>query len=330
MYKISAGMTTNMRKSATDWIAGHARELGLDGIWIGEDIGIGQDVFVLTAATLMQSTGVRVGNGIIPITIHNISTTARAAFSLYDLAGERYAFGTGIGGLQDLKKQGIHVKKPVTELERGIHTLRSLWTQETVSIDSQLFHLENYALGIKKPVTIPVFMGVRGPQMLELAGQIADGVIFSGPIEYLQSAFEIVEDSASRHARDPEDIEKVVWLPTIIQEEQGTSHLAKRVVALIASDMPSYVLEMLDVNEEKLSQVVDTVAKKGPSAGAEYVHEELIEAFAISGTPQQIVGQFDMLGELGATEIILGPPYSKGWRKRMRTVMDIFAERREE
>jgi len=330
MYKISAGMTTNMRKSATDWIADHACELGLDGIWIGEDIGVGQDVFVLTAATLMQSTRVRVCNGIIPITVHNISTTARATFSLYDLAGERYAFGTGIGGLQDLKKRGINVKKPVTELERGIHTLRSLWNQERVSIDSQLFHLENYALGIKNPVTIPVFMGVRGPQMLELAGQIADGVIFSGPMEYLQSAFQIVEDSAFKHGRDPEDIERVVWLPTIIQEKQGTSQLARRVVALVASDMPSYVLEMLDVKEERLSQVVDTVAKKGASAGAEYVHEELIEAFAISGTPEQVVKQFDMLGDMGATDIILGPPYSKGWRDRMKTVLDIFAERRED
>ncbi|MFO7837855.1 MAG: LLM class flavin-dependent oxidoreductase [Candidatus Thorarchaeota archaeon] len=327
MYRVSAGMTTNMQKSATDWIADNARELGLDGIWIGEDIGLGQDVFVLTAATIMQSKGVRVSNGIIPITVHNISTIARAAFTLYELGEGRYVFGTGIGGLQDLKRRDINVTKPVTELERGIQTLRRLWSGERASIDSHLFHLEGYSLGIDEQATIPVFMGVRGPQMLKLAGRIADGVIFSGPIEYLRAAFQIVNDSASKHGRDPKDVEKVVWLPTIVQEGRGTNQLAKRVVALVASDMPPFVLEMLDIDEEKLDQVIKTVAKEGPSAGAEYVQEEMLDTFAISGTPEQIVNQFDALGEMGATDIILGPPYSRGWRKRMKAVMDLIKER---
>lgn len=327
MYKISAGMTTNMQKSATEWIADNAHELGLDGIWIGEDIGLGQDVFVLTAATLLRSERVRVCNGIIPITIHNISTIARAAFSLYELGKERYVFGTGIGGLQDLKKRGIHVTKPVTELEIGIQTLRSLWKGERISIDSELFQLQEYSLGIDEESSIPVFMGVRGPQMLELAGSIADGVILSGPVGYLQSAFQIVEVSASAHGRDPQDIERVVWLPTIIEEGQETSQLAKRVVALVASDMPAYVLEMLDIDKERMKNVIDAVAKSGPSAGAELVEQEMIDVFAISGTPEEIVNQFDTLGEMGATEIILGPPYSGGWRNRMRDVMDRFSRK---
>ena len=101
MYRASVGITTNMKSTATSWIAENAAYLGADGIWIGEDIDIGQDIFVLTAATLLQSEKVRVGIGITPMTIHNISTLARAGLTLQEIGQGRFVFGTGIGGMQD-------------------------------------------------------------------------------------------------------------------------------------------------------------------------------------------------------------------------------------
>ena len=141
MYKASVGITTNMRVRATNWIAQNAKRIGMDRIWIGEDIDIGQDVFVLTAATLMKSQDVAVGTAIIPITVHKIKDLARAAVSLQQLTDSEFVFGTGIGGIQDLQKRGIHIKKPVTLLEQSVEVFRRFWRGESVKVETELYNI---------------------------------------------------------------------------------------------------------------------------------------------------------------------------------------------
>ncbi|MCK4566712.1 MAG: hypothetical protein KAU48_05315, partial [Candidatus Thorarchaeota archaeon] len=56
---------------------------------------------------------------------------------------------------------------------------------------------------------------------------------------------------------------------------------------------------------------------------AEFIDQHLIDAFAISGTCDQIVDKFELLHRLGASEVVLGPPFSGEWREAMT---EIFRE----
>jgi 5,10-methylenetetrahydromethanopterin reductase len=323
MYRASVGITTNMRVTATDWIAKNAEELGIDGIWVGEDIDLGQEVYVLTTAVLLNASKVRVGTGIIPVTVHKISTIARAAVTLQNTAEGRFVFGTGIGGIQDLNNLGIIVKKPVTELRKAVTALRRLWAGESVTIESELMKLDNYSLGLKKAVEIPIFLGVRGPQMLNLVGEVADGAILSGPIDYLKDAVKRINSSAKNSGRKESDIEKVAWLPTIPTFKGGKEDLAKRVVALVIADMPQPVLDLLHVDLERVDRLRMAVSKSGPDAGIPHVNQELVDMFAISGSKEHMVDRFELLAEIGLTEVVLGPPFSGDWRG---AITEIFEE----
>ncbi|MFX1331806.1 MAG: LLM class flavin-dependent oxidoreductase [Promethearchaeota archaeon] len=329
MYRASVGITTNMRVTATDWIAKNAEDLGIDGIWVGEDIDLGQDVYVLATAVLLNASKVRVGTGIIPVTVHKISTIARAAVTLQNTAEGRFVFGTGIGGIQDLNNMGIIVKKPVAELRKAVKTLRRLWAGESVTIESELMKLDNYSLGLKRAVEIPVFLGVRGPQMLNLVGEIADGAILSGPIDYLKDAVKRIDSSAKNSGREGSDIEKVGWLPTIPTFKGGKEHLAKRVVALVIADMPQPVLDLLDVDLERIDRLRVAVSKSGPDAGIPHINQELIDMFAISGSKEHMVDRFELLAEIGLTEVVLGPPFSGDWRDAMTEIFEEIRNRKE-
>ncbi|MFX1604022.1 MAG: LLM class flavin-dependent oxidoreductase [Promethearchaeota archaeon] len=328
MYRASVGITTNMRPKATGWIASNAERLGIDGIWIGEDIDLGQDVFVLTAATLVQASKVRIGTAIIPVTVHSIKTLARAAVTLHQTGGGRFIFGTGIGGIQDLKTLGISLTKPVSELRETVSVLRRLWTGETVTVESELIHLKDFDLGLKKPLEIPVFLGVRGPQMLKLTGQVADGVILSGPFDYLKDAVKRLNKAAEDSGRSAKDIEKVAWLPTVPSFEGSDEGLAKRVVALVVADMPLQVVDMLDVDKQRVTQIREAVAKSGPTAGIPFVNQEIIDMFSISGEIGYMVDRFEVLAKMGLTEVVLGPPFSSNWRGAMTEVFDEIMRRR--
>jgi len=312
-----------MGVNATNWIAQKADSLGAKSIWIGEDIALGQETFVLTAATLLQSKNVRVGTGIIPVTVHNIATLARVGVTLDEIGAGRFAFGLGIGGIQDLEKYDIHVKKPVTELRKSVKTLRQLWAGEKVDSSSEMISLRGFELGSANPFNAPIFLGVRGPQMLKLTGKIADGGILSAPFDYLRFSIKTVNDAAEQAGRDKNDIEKVVWVPTVPTFKGIKEKVARRVVALVIADMPDAVLDMLTVDRERVNRIRETVAASSPKEGAEFVDEELLDVFSISGTKEHMVDRFEDLADIGATEIVLGPPFSGDWREALT---EIFAE----
>jgi len=311
-----------MKVKATKWIAENSDSLGVHSIWIGEDIGIGQDPFILSASSLIHSQQTRIGTGIVPITVHNITTLARAVLSLHEISNGRFIFGTGIGGIQDLKKLGITLKKPVTTLHQTIDCLRALWAGDKVSTQNELFSLDDYELRTSS-AQIPVFLGVRGPQMLRLVGELADGAVLSGPIDYLKYAVKEIDQSASSAGRNPKQIEKVAWLPTIPTFKGAQESLAKKVVAIVVADMPDSIIDMLSVNREKIEVVRKAVASKGPDAGIPYIDEELIDTFAIAGNLQHMVDMFERISSVGITEVVLGPPFSGDWRGAMT---DIFNE----
>ncbi|MGY5874109.1 MAG: LLM class flavin-dependent oxidoreductase [Candidatus Thorarchaeota archaeon] len=315
MYKVSIGVTTNMKVSATSWIAQNADELGVDSIWVGEDIGLGQDAFVLTSACLLQSKKVRVGTGIIPFATNDVISMARATATLQQTSDNRFVFGTGVGGIQDLQRLGIKIRKPVTELRTTIDVLKQLWAGNAVTVQSELMDLEDQTLNLKKPVEIPIFLGIRGLQMQKLAGEIADGIILSGPIDYLRKAVKTIDNAARKVGRNAEDVEKVAWLPTIPTFKGGSKELAKKVVAIVVADMPQPVIEILDIDEEKIGRLREAVAKGGPSAGIPYVDQEIVDMFSISGDKDHMVEQFEKLSDIGITECVIGPPFSGKWRE---------------
>jgi len=190
-------------------------------------------------------------------------------------------------------------------------------------VESELFNLTDYSLRISQPIDIPIFFGVRGPQMLKLAGKIADGVILSGPGEYLRYAIDTIDKIAFEREKNKREIEKVVWLPTIPTFKGGSEKLARQVVALVVADTPEQVLEMLDINRERADKIREVVASSGPKAGAELIDQQFIDTFAISGTKEHMVDRFEEIHNLGATEIVLGPPFSGEWKQAM---IDIFKE----
>jgi len=323
MYRASVGITTHMSVGATDWIGTNAEHIGIEGLWVGEDIGVGQETSVLSANLLTKTSSVRVGTGIIPISVHNITTIARLALTLHEIGNGRFILGIGIGGMQDLIKYGIELNKPVTELERSTQILRQLFRAESVTTQTELSRLHEFSLRIPEPVDIPIFYGVRGPQMLKLAGRIADGVIISGPIDYIKYAIELVDNAAASAGRKAEDVEKIVWLPTIPTFKGGSDKLARSVVAIVVADTPEPVLDILDIDRELAARIQKAVAKSGPEEGAKFVNQQFIDTFAISGSCEHMVDRFDLIHSIGATELVLGPPFSGNWREAMT---DIFQE----
>lgn len=329
MYRASVGITTSMNTSATKWIGQNADALGVEGVWVGDDIGVGQDPSVLTSFLLESTTRVRVGTGITPITVHNVSTIARMACTLQEVGNGRFVLGLGLGGIQDLQRARMKVDRPVSALHDATLALRQLFNANSVTMKSELFNLTEFSLRISQPTDIPIFFGVRGPQMLRLAGEMADGVILSGPVEYLRYAMDIIDKAAHEREKTLKQIERVVWLPTVPTFKGGSDRLAKQVVALVVADTPEQVLDLLNIDRSRADRIREVVASSGPKGGADLINQDFIDTFAVSGTKEHMIDRFEEIHKLGATEVVIGPPFSGDWRGAMTELFQEIHLRRE-
>ena len=80
---------------------------------------------------------------------------------------------------------------------------------ETVSFDGQYVHLDgvelDYVYQERRPKDVPIYIGATGMKMMELTGEIADGVVLNYLVspEYNQQAIEALQVGLDRVGSPP-------------------------------------------------------------------------------------------------------------------------------
>src|SRR5215217_3565430 len=81
---------------------------------------------------------------------------------------------------------GIDWSRPVRHMREYLSALRPLLAQEATSFAGEEFRIEGYQLTVPDATPPPVLVAALGPQMLRLAGRLADGTaIWMGGPRYL-------------------------------------------------------------------------------------------------------------------------------------------------
>ena len=66
-------------------------------------------------------------------------------------------------------------------LEEAIEVMRELWGGEVTSFDGEFYTVENARLYTLPEEPVPIMVAASGPRAAELAGQLGDGLIGTGP-----------------------------------------------------------------------------------------------------------------------------------------------------
>ncbi|MEM3048505.1 MAG: LLM class flavin-dependent oxidoreductase [Candidatus Bathyarchaeia archaeon] len=315
---LSLGLTTSISTGMVKWLTDILDRIGVYGVWVGEDIGKLQDIFTLTGIILLETERVIVGIGVTSPFIRNPTTVARAAATLTEIS-PRFRFGLGVGGLQDLTLMGLKVEKPAKLMEENINLLRAIWRGEKVT--NPRLGLTDYRLKYHVDGEIPIFVGARGPRMLRLAADLADGLILSGPKKYIEDT---VRSISGRLAERRSRFTFVLWLPTIMVQSKGDLDLAKKTVAIVAADTPDTVLERAGIQMEMVEEIRSRLATSGIEAASEHVPEVLMEHLCISGSADKICDRFLEYSRVGVDEIVFGPPYGRNPREAIEKVTEAW------
>ena len=185
-----------------------AEDLGYETVWVPE--GGGRDSLTSLASIAMKTERVMLGTGILPIYARTATNTAMGAAGMAAVSGNRFILGLGVGHRPTVEgRDGVPFSQPMARLRETISIARSLLSGDTVAAKGRHFNISSASLGGAAPKgRVPIYIAALGPQMLELAGEMADGVLMNWTAEsFIAEAVQHVKRGAEKAGRNPAEID---------------------------------------------------------------------------------------------------------------------------
>ena len=179
----------------------YAEKRGFEAVWQAESRLV-RDAIVPMAAYAAVTERLKVGSGVINNWTRNIGLLAATFLTLDDLAPDRVICGIGAWWDPLARDVGIERRKPLTAMRETVEILRRLLNMERVTYHGEFVSVEGIELDIvhgrREPRNVPIMIGATGDKMMELTGEIADGVVlnYCVPPEYNNRAMELLERGA--------------------------------------------------------------------------------------------------------------------------------------
>ena len=210
-------------------VATRAEALGYDSLWIA-DTGAGPDAFVIAAVAAEATSRLRIGTAVIPIYTRALPVLAAGAGSVAQLAPGRMILGLGASSETIVDAWGgVPFRKPLTRMRESVTVLRQMLAGERVTFEGQTVRTRGFRLVSQPPAPVPIYVAALMPPMLELAGELADGVILNFmPVEAMPRILEHVRIGAARAGRDASTIEVVARFQTVITDNPASARAALR------------------------------------------------------------------------------------------------------
>jgi len=294
----------------------YAEQKGFEAVWQAESRLV-RDAIVPMAAYAAVTEKLKVGSGVINNWTRNIGLLASTFLTLDDLAQDRIICGIGAWWDPLAKNVGIDRKKPLTAMKETVQILKRLLAMERVTFHGQFIHVDGIELdvvhGRTEPRNVPVFIGATGPKMIELTGEIADGIVlnYCVPPEYNNKAMDLLSKGAKKTNRTIDDIDR----PQLIVCSVDTDH--KKAIDTTRELLTQYLAQQphiakasgvsMDVVEEIQSILGWPATHEEIQKAKHLVPEDLIHHITASGTPDEARAKVNEYINNGCTCPILYP-----------------------
>ncbi len=277
--------------------AAYAEAKGFDAVWQAESRLV-REATVPLAAYAAVTGRVKVGSGVADCWSRNPARLAATFSTLDDLAPGRVLMGLGAWWDPLARKVGIDRARPLTVMREVVTAVRALLNNETVTFDGYWVHLDgvelDYVYQERRPKQVPIYIGATGMQMLELAGEIADGVVLNYLVspDYNDRALEHLQVGLDRAGRRLEDIDRPQLVVCSVHEDEATAlDMARLMVTQYLGQQP-HIMAASGVPKSLLDAVGEVLTwpatHEQVEAASKLVPDEVVRMLTASGTPDQV------------------------------------------
>jgi len=266
---------------------------GFDSLFMHEH-SFGRDAFSFLNSIAGSTSSIRLGVACLtPYTRHPV-VLATSMLTLQESSGGRAVLGIGTGFPMRLDLMGIRHDKPIGALKDTIAICRGIWGGNALTYSGSNYAVKNVKALTGKPLNrIPIYVAGWKRQMLNLTGKLADGYVAKGG-ESTQSMRQIVtaiETAATSNGRKLSDIDIAAYLLTLVEKSKEEALNAARkdpFVNYMLSVQDDYLYEGTGIDPIKKKPIAENYFRGNLAASSSFVTDEMLEAFTLVGTPDQV------------------------------------------
>jgi F420-dependent oxidoreductase-like protein len=152
-----------------------AERAGYDSVWLSQ-LPTERDTSIVLAVYAGATERVGLGSFVFPIYTRHPTAMAQMAATLDEVSGGRFRLGIGISHKVTVEGMwGLRLERPVEAMREYLTIVRGLLADGSVGVDGAQFTARSGYTAPRR-ADLPIVIAALGPRMLELAGELADGV----------------------------------------------------------------------------------------------------------------------------------------------------------
>lgn len=217
-------------------LAREAEDRGYDTAWTAEVAG--HDAFTTMTLIAANTRRLRVATGVVPVQTRTPIVLGMTAATLANVAPGRIALGLGVSSPIIVGQwHGLAFRRPLQQLREAVQVIRMVLAGERMSFEGEFYRLRNFRLTLKVPAPVRIYLGALGPRMLELAGEIADGVLLNWlDPPTVAASIRHLEAGARRAGRAIDGFEIAAFVRTCVTDDPEAAR------QWLARDITGYVI----------------------------------------------------------------------------------------
>jgi 5,10-methylenetetrahydromethanopterin reductase len=278
-----------------------AEEAGFQDVWFPDHYFI-REVYAALALAAAATSRVRLGTAVTSPYLRHPVLLASAVATIDEISGGRAILGLGVGGHEFPGQLNVSLARPLAVCREAADIIRRLLAGETVTAQGKIFSVQEARLHFTPARHIPLYLAARGPQMLALAGEIADGVITHGTSEnYLGLARDQVAVGLRKAGRPAGAVDLSLMGEVVVSEDPARerARLRARCVLMAGGEYAPALIERYGLTAADVEPVRHALKAGDLAAAARAVNDRVVDAFSVVGSAtrcREVLGAIERAG----------------------------------
>ncbi len=275
----------------------YAESRGFEAVWQAESRLV-RDAIVPMAAFAAVTSKIKIGSGVINNWTRNAAIISTTFLTLDDLAPDRVICGIGAWWDPLAKNVGITRSKPLKAMKEVVTVVRDLLAMKNVTFHGEFVNVtgieHDIVHGRREPRHVPIYIGATGMQMMELAGEIGDGVVLNYLVspKYNMDALAHLEIGAKKAGRKLDDIDRPQLVVCSVDTDRKKAlDGARKLVTQYLGQQP-HIMKASGVSQELLDEIGKVLhwpaTEEDVERAMQLVPDDVVQLITASGSPDEV------------------------------------------
>ena len=279
-----------------------ADELGYDSAYVTHIAG--RDSLTLLMAYAAVSGNIKLGTGVLPIYSRTPVATAQQAATIDEYSGGRMVLGLGVSHAVTVENwYGAKIERPVTAMREYVQDVRAMFRGEDPP-DAGFFPTRFHFMGYEPRADLPIYVAALSPNMLRLAGEIADGAMLwlCNPDYIRDVVVPEVRAGRERAGKSMDGFDVVAAVPSAATDDRAAAYETMRKDLVTYWSLPFYraMIERSGFGED-IAAFDAGMAGGDVEAAKRGVSDAFLDSLTAIGSPAEVRAGVQRYRDAGAT-----------------------------